>query len=549
MQTVHITAQAVQNCAVPDVGYFLREVCQALTSDTIILFEEGFTAKIRETYLPEAFFFMSNNDGSLKPCAFLLENVENITIDGNGAELDFVGRVVPFFLNHCKNVTIKNFKLDYVRPFTSQGEVLYADENRAVLAVDKTLYPYTIHHDIAVFTGENYQSNYVHGMLEFYKEPKRPVINAFDNLVRGALHDRETEDGHLEILHHFDFVPTVGNILTIKHEHRLISAININACEDVFIDHVHLKQSGSMGIIAQLTKNIYINKFEVYSDSERVFTLNADATHFVNCCGEIKMTHSRLEGMFDDAINVHGNHLLIDTVLDAQTVIVQLPHFQQVGLMNMFPGNHVIISDKKTMQKHFDATIDHVEIFNKKYAKLFLKEAIPFAKDGLYCLDNMDLHPKVTVQHNFFGKNRARGILLTTTKEVLVENNVFDCEGTCILVNSDMFDWFESGAMSKIIVKNNTLVRQNQVNWGKGLIDIDPRMEKEMEGVYYHGILVLEDNTATLQQTPFVYGFSFTKALIHNNTVHLTTPEYTPVFSIRNCGEVDLQNNHILKEE
>ena len=48
--------------------------------------------------------------------AFYLEKVQNVTLDFNGATLFLHGKIQPFIIDNCKNVTIKNVKVEYERP-------------------------------------------------------------------------------------------------------------------------------------------------------------------------------------------------------------------------------------------------------------------------------------------------------------------------------------------------------------------------------------------------------------------------------------------------
>lgn len=90
-----------------------------------------------------------------------------------------------------------------------------------------------------------------------------------------------------------------------------------------------------------------------------------------------------------------------------------------------------------------------------------------------------------------------------------MENNEIDSEGSAIKVNSDMKNWFESVAISKLIIRKNKLTRKNHVNWGTALIDIDPGMLEQVEGSPFHGTMLIEDNEILLEENPLFYGYSF----------------------------------------
>ena len=56
--------------------------------------------------------------------AFILKDLKDVTLDFGGAELVFHGKIVPFILDGCENVTIRNCTIDYDRPFYTEAHIL-----------------------------------------------------------------------------------------------------------------------------------------------------------------------------------------------------------------------------------------------------------------------------------------------------------------------------------------------------------------------------------------------------------------------------------------
>ena len=69
--------------------------------------------------------------------AFVLKDLKNVVLDFGGAILMFHGRIVPFILDNCENVTVKNFKVDYDRPFYTQATVLECDSEHMRIRIDE----------------------------------------------------------------------------------------------------------------------------------------------------------------------------------------------------------------------------------------------------------------------------------------------------------------------------------------------------------------------------------------------------------------------------
>ncbi|WP_010167159.1 glycosyl hydrolase family 28 protein [Candidatus Epulonipiscium viviparus] len=547
MKTINVTQEMIANSRLGDFTHYINELIEAVEDDTVINIEKGHY-DLRTTYARNELCYISNNDSGVKSLAFAVYNKNNIVIDGNGSSLNGVGRILPFYVFNCKNVTIKNFEIDFQRAFTSQGEVLEASKNEVTLKIDKAEFPYEIRQNTIRFMGEDYKSDFVKGMLEFYKGNNRPVADAFDNSVQGGLPAEEIEEGVVKIFSRFRKIPMVGNILTIKHEERLVPAVTIDRSDTVKVENLRIKQSGTMGVVAQLSKDITVSKIDISPSNTRVFSTNTDATHFVNCQGTVIVENCKLESMFDDVINVHGNYLRVAKVFNDKCVLLEIPHYQQYGFFNLLKGNKISICDQPTMlELGYSAVADFKKI-NNKYYEVSLTDAFDFEEGQTYCVDNLSMYPKVIFRNNVCGKNRARGLILTSTKETIVEGNIIDSEGSAIKVNSDMSNWYESGAISTLIIRNNKLTRKNHGNWGEALIDIDPKMKEQVNGKFYHGEMIIENNEISLDESPLFYGYSFKKVTIQNNTINMQK-DLSEDFYIQteNCGEVVVKENTICK--
>lgn len=550
---INLNKKTIQECEIQDATYaFNQAILNAKDGETINIEKGEYDTSYLFAF--QHFCFMSNNDYSLKNMLFPIMNKKNITIDGNGSKLNCIGGILPFYICNSENITIKNFEIDYKRPFFTQGEVIETAKDYCVLKVDKNEFPYMIKCGIVVFNGEGYESDFVHGMLEWNKDERRPVANAVDNSVWTALKGEETKDGNLKIFHEWKLMPTVGNVLTIKHERRYYPAIAIDESDTVNLSNIYIKQAGTMGVVAQFSKDITLNKVDIKTDenSNRVMSADADATHFVNCRGTVTVENSSLYGQLDDIINVHGNYFRLAQVIDNKNVIVEIPHRQQVGVFGIKNGARVSICNKNTMLSLGETQIEKFEEINIRYYKLTFKTEFDFKDDVEYCIDDVDAYPAVIFRNNDCGKNRARGLLLTTSKDILVENNIIDTEGSAIKVNGDMHNWYESTNMTKLTIRGNKIRRRNQKTWGVALIDIDPGMKQEVQGEYFHGDIIIENNEFVLEEAPFFYGYSFNSVEVKNNkfidTTNTVHGDDSLSMKISNCGKVIVENNEYTQE-
>lgn len=550
MNKIEIGKEMMQNQPVQDFCYALNGALKDLSDNTALEVVKD-VYDMRRDYAYHTLCYVSNNDCGEKSIAFYVKDKNHIVIDGKGSKLNGIGRIIPFYFENCSHVTLKNFEIDYQRPFTSQGEVVSVTPDSVVLRINKKEFPYEMRQGVVRFIGEDYDSDFVHGLLEFEKEGKRPITNVFDNSLNSCLHGRELEDGLLEIDYHFRCIPTVGNMLTIKHERRLVPAIVLDSCKHVTIENVIIRQAGTMGIVAQLSEDLVIDHVEICPapDSERVFSINADALHFTSCKGKIEITNGKFESMFDDIVNVHGNYLKVERVLEGNRILVRIPHFQQRGFSGCVAGDEINICQQSTMKPFGKAIIKNVENYNTLYVFLDLETDFSFDPEEAYCIDNMTRYPEVAFCHNVCGHNRARGLILTSTKDTVVEHNIFDTEGSCVMVNSDMRNWFESGGISNLYIRHNVLRRHNYNNWGEAIVDVTPHMAVEEEGFYFHKNVVVEDNDIYLEDTPLAHVYSLESLTVKNNRVYCQTlaedPNKALTIENHNTGKIEIDHNEV----
>lgn len=59
-----------------------------------------------------------------------LEDMKNLTIDGQGSEFVFYGRMIPVSLLRSENCVLKNFSIDFEQPHIAQVQVVENDPEK-----------------------------------------------------------------------------------------------------------------------------------------------------------------------------------------------------------------------------------------------------------------------------------------------------------------------------------------------------------------------------------------------------------------------------------
>ena len=155
------------------------ETLREIQSDTRYVIDKGdYEIGVSQTH--ERFLYLSNNDGSVKRIAFLLENLKNVVMDFSGSTLTFQGRITPFIIRDCVNVTLKNFTVAYDRPFFTCGKTLEHGGDYAKIRIDSKKFPYRIENGAMIAYGKYWEKSLAEGInlfIEIDNEHKRPAYN------------------------------------------------------------------------------------------------------------------------------------------------------------------------------------------------------------------------------------------------------------------------------------------------------------------------------------------------------------------------------------
>lgn len=531
MKIININKELIEKSPLKDTTYTIVDLINKAKNDnnkTVCISFEKDTYIFKGEYATQNYHYVTNNDHGIQDIIFKINKMENVIIDGNGSTFLFEGRISPFFIDYSKNITIKNLSIDYIRPMYSEGVILKADKNSVQVKIDKELYPYEVKEDGHIeFYGENYFSDWAWGMLEFDCISKAPKDNAVDYFIKDKIYGKQISNDILEITYPFNQVCSVNNILVIKHEQRLVQAITIDRSENINIENVIIYHCGAMAITAQFSKDIKIKNTKVIrnKDKNRVVSANADAVHCVGCRGQIEITDSIFENQMDDALNVHGNYLLIDKIINEKTVLAKIGHFQHFGIFEYHKGSKIEISNRETLLQETILTLNSSQIINNQYIILNFEEEYSFDKEINYCIDNLDNYPSLIFKNNLVQKNRARGILLKTKGDILIENNVINTLGAAFQICCDMNFWFESGGSNNIVIRNNTISGKRTHTWGAGLFDIKQETNNFINKRYIQNKIIIENNDIYLNEHLLIHGNSIKELIIANNTFHQTSKD------------------------
>lgn len=527
--------------------------------DTLLL--DGGTYHLRPEGAFVKEYYISNNDGGEKPIAIPLIGKKSITVDGGGAELIFHGRILPIVIDHSENVTVKNLSIDYFRPMYAQAEIVESDEEHTTLRFDGK--EFCCHVDEKGHFGyysreDGWEVSAIkHNLsLEFSPDgvplPDARTYFAYcDKPIDGGQHARLfrfvtlEEDGENLITMRGDIriVHRPGNYLIMTYSSREFPGIFVNESKDVNLSDIRLYHTVSMGVIAQLSENITLQRIvaKPREGSGRLLSVSADASHFVNCRGQITLDSCHFVQMMDDACNIHGIYNLYTEREAPNTLILGFGHPQQRGIQIYRTGDRVSVIDSETNQVRAEATVVSAELIDPAHVRLVLDREVE-APGAHWVVENLSTAPDVHIFDCESGHNRPRGFLLSSAGRIVVERCKFYNMKQGIQLSGEMKAWYESGAVRDVTIRDNDFT--NSAYAGGVAILCNPLLRAEDFAGSFNGTVTVENNRFSQAQKR-IGSFRLTdRVVFRGNTFHCdpTLPNHRPHgedgISFDTCREV-----------
>jgi hypothetical protein len=538
-----------------DMTPVVRERLLNCRDGEVIRFEPG-EYHFYSGFAFEKYYYISNNRHGLKHIAFPIIGKKNVTIDGTGANFIFHGEIIPFAVEDSEDVTLKNFSIDWVRPFYSQGEVAGVEPDGVTVQIDRNRYPYRVENDRIVFEGEGWESPLKEGVFEVDAETRAPAYLSGDSLRLGfpdSLAVREVGSNQILLTDAFPHVPKIGNSLIFRHYLRNCPGIFLKQSKYIQLEDVTLYHAGGMGVIGQFCENVTLSRCRVSPAAGRIFSVMVDATHFVNCRGDILLEDSLFEGQLDDPSNVHGINTRISEVLDERSLITELVHHEQHGVEVAFPGDRIRFSDNHTLLGYAEGEVDSIERINAQFCRVIFKEDLPERIVPGHVLENMSWTPNVHITGCTCRNNRARGWLVSTPGKVVIENNRIESSGAGIKISGDANYWFESGAVRDVLICNNEFgdCCFGSPEWGRAVIDIDPEISNPWKNQEcFHRNIRIENNRFFTFDAGILFARAVDGITFKNNAIR-RTDTYAPVgrtraaLTFEACRNIDVGGNNL----
>lgn len=525
---------------------------------------------------------IANNDDGMKRVVFLLDGLEDFEVDGDGSLFMCHDHMVPFEAEGCRNLRLSNFSVDWASPFYLQGQVVRVDE--AANSFDMEI----LDECSWELQGRRLAWSNKRGATTdnwyFMAPPMQKDVVWYQDLYWNIWYDPETKapaycdelttrvmewnfaldrpavvsdlgGGTVRLTDACEELPREGWILVsigLRSPNRLSPAIHIAGCEGVEVENVTVHHAAGMALVAESSENIILCNYNVMlpEGSPRIVTATADATHFVGCKGDIVLEGCTFENMLDDGTNIHNVYAEVARAAGPNSLVMTFGHSQHQGFRFAFLGEQVALTDARTLRPYRTLTVDRVEAVNSHAFEVTFREEIGDGLRSGSVAENLTRQPDVVIRECEVRRNRARGILISTSGKVLVENNRFlKCTYAGIMLSGDANYWFESGHVGDLTVRGNLFEDQGLVTGNAPVLCIIPEVGDGSDpSWFYHRNIVFEGNTVNSFSRVLVEARSAENITFRNNVVNpsagypLADPA-APAFIFDRCRNVDIGGN------
>ena len=559
-----------------DITLFLADIlekCRCTDGEKLISFEKG-EYRFYGERCKKKILYASNTDSHRFPEKLIAVDMEcqrNIIFDGNGSDFIIHGKVVPFSITDSENITLRNFSWDFPAAGTLECEVVSSSYLHTDYRINKN-----IGWEIA---GRNllwFERSLVSG--EKYWENKG---QSESHCV--VCHDREKKNvarrllpkgpffGVRKITLKGDNLIRVHYFLPASHRKGLIYEMCPNYNRDsvgsffcdsknITVENVAVHYMHGFGWLTQMCENVsYINcSFTPKEGSDRYCTSFADLIHVSGAKGKVYIEGCSFSNAHDDPINIHGTYTQVAEKTGERTLRLEYKHNQQRGFTQYHKGDKVVFylrRDFSSLMNEAEFTVESVvnplcDGNSDQEMLVTFCEKLPSelsAKDEYVC-ENVTYTPEVYIGNCHFSKIPTRGILCTTRRKAVIENNVFDgMTMASIYISNDCNDWYESGPVRDMTIRNNSFYITDAASGKHPAIFIDPIVSHKDSGTpCVHKGIVIENNEIHLKSEQKAVIAEYCEGLvICNNSIYGTKGEDPFVFE--GCEGIIAEDNIIEK--
>ena len=508
-------------------------------------------AEERELYISNT--VGTNQTYKDKKIGILIEDMDNVTVEGNDSLFMFHGKMTTFASIDSENVTFQNFEVDFQVPTVIDMTAVKKEGNEVTYYIPEC-YNYQVNgnsikwmSDKSPYTGETYWTTTNSMKYTQIFDTKNGMTWRGGSPFANISKIEDLENHHVKITYTNADSIQEGYCFQMRNTERDHAGTFFWQSKDVTLNDLDIRFIHGFGMVGQFSENITMKDvdFETDKASGRTTAGYADFIQMSGCKGLIDISDCTFSNPHDDPINIHGAFLQVIGISDDRTeVTVQYKHNETAGFPNYYVGDQVEFSTRGNMVPvSEDGKVAVREVVkvdgpdgkggkgslnDLTKIKLTFDKPIPaeITANNSHVVENITYTPEVKIHDNIFKETPTRGVLCTTRGKVEITDNMFDNMGmAAIYISNDAQGWYESGRTTDVTIKGNTFI-VNPLTAGAAGIFVQPT-NGNVNGIV-HKNMKIEDNTFFMAQSQNVLNAKCVENLtFKNNKVYRQNPDVT----------------------
>ena len=425
---------------------------------------------------------MSNTDSLKNPnkyFAMLIENLENITINGNGASFVVHGDICALGILGCKSIALKNFTIKYHSPCTVEMKVEEIRKNTVLFSLPENT-EFSIDKTSIEFFEKSPFSDRIYWNYENDNNSWNQVVHKDGNVFRipndkGVFHKiksiKEISPTEIEITYSSKPKFILGAVYAItQNKNRNTSGVFVNESEKISAENLNINYLQGFGWLSQMCCDLSFEKCNFIPEVNRSVSSFADLIHVSSCKGRIDIKECNFSHSHDDAINIHGVFLRFKEKLDSRSAVFEFVHDQQGGYSAFHKGNKAKFYYRDSLEALLGeyTVANAIDYIDGKSVSITFEEELPEEIDARYenqsniVIENITYCPDVEISKCNFESIPTRGILCTSSGKIRIFDNRFSqIVMSHIFISNDADEWFESGPVRDMEIHDNSFYKNN----------------------------------------------------------------------------------------
>lgn len=416
----------------------------------------------------------SNTDSFQRPkktFGILLQDKEQLTLDGDGSVFVFHGNISALGVLRCRQITLRNFTIRYACPTNVELEVTAKQGHTVSYRVPENQPFYmdggsVVFFEQSPFTKKNYwQMRNNENSSCAVRHQGETVFREVDQPFFGPHRTRRTGARTFDVWSLRKKKYQIGETVALSMNNcRETAGAFFSESSDLAVAQVTVNYLHGFGWLTQMCRDVSFTGVHFHPDSQHHVSSFADCIHVCGCKGTVTIKDCSFTQAHDDAINIHGAFLRFVRRVDDHTAVFQFVHRQQGGYRAFFPGDTVRFYYRSSLQPCGEEnTVAAVEDdIDAKTCTLTFDRPLPEDIDAKFrgqqnvVIENASYCPNVEISGCSIHGIPTRGILCTTGGHVDIHHNTFEHVFMAnVFVSNDANDWYESGPVRDMQIHHN----------------------------------------------------------------------------------------------